>query len=167
MNETGSILFHPVRMRIVRTLAGLGSATAAALSEKMPDIPRTTLYRHIRLLYEEGYLDVVREEQKRGTLEREYAVTDGRSAGNRQRQDTAAFLLRLLGDFERYYGDNGADPEGDMLFASFNRLNLTDEEFEGFLREIFQVVEKYLSLPGGEKKHPRNISLISSPPSGE
>lgn len=71
-----SVLMHPVRLRLVQRLALLGTATVQELAAALPDIPRASLYRHLRTLTELGYLTVVEETRVRGTVERTYALTD-------------------------------------------------------------------------------------------
>lgn len=67
------ILLHPVRLRIVLTAAG-DEVTTADIAKRLPDVPQSTLYRHIAKLAGAGILDIVGERQARGAIERTYQV---------------------------------------------------------------------------------------------
>jgi len=51
MKDINEIMLNPVRMRIIQELAVKQSTTTTELCEKISDIPRTTLYRHIKILW--------------------------------------------------------------------------------------------------------------------
>ena len=69
MKTRSEMLLHPVRMRILQHLTKNGSATTGSIAKIMPDVPRTTLYRHLNLLQKEGYLKIAKEIKVRGTYE--------------------------------------------------------------------------------------------------
>ncbi|MFI6676621.1 hypothetical protein [Kribbella sp. NPDC050470] len=62
-------LLHPIRWRIAQRALGR-EVTTTALKQDLPDVPTTTLYRHVATLIDAGYLTVVRERKVRGTTER-------------------------------------------------------------------------------------------------
>ena len=64
------VVMNPVRQRIVQYLILHGEGTAASIKEELSDIPTASLYRHIRVLYDAGCIEVVRECRKRGTVEK-------------------------------------------------------------------------------------------------
>lgn len=167
MKNLENILLNPVRMRIVQHLSYLKSATVGKLVELMSDVPRTTLYRHINILYESGLLTVIKEEKVRGTYEREYALNfeklqEGLSQ-NPIQESVYKFIMKMLSDFEGYFKTQGADPIKDRLFLTENTLLLSDAEFEQFIEAIFTVVKKYMNLSVEQGRKTRLISIISSP----
>ena len=106
------VLLHPVRWRIVQRVLGR-ELTTTELKRDLPDIPTTTLYRHVAALIDAGYLTVVRERKVRGTTERTLTLdqtTVGRIDEREARamtpaQHRQAFLLlltRLAADFDRF-----------------------------------------------------------------
>lgn len=167
MKSFDDVLLNPVRMRIVQHLSYLKSATVGKLVELMNDVPRTTLYRHINVLYEWDLLKIVKEEKIRGTYEREYALNIGMlseaSENNPIEKSVYTFIMKLLADFDSYFKKQGADPIKDRLFLAENTLLLTDAEFEQFIEEIFAVTKRYMNLTAVQERKPRVISLISSP----
>ncbi|WP_180272651.1 helix-turn-helix domain-containing protein [Konateibacter massiliensis] len=70
MKDIIGIILNPVRVRIIQEVAAKQNITANELCDKMPDIPRTTLYRHINILLGSNIFSVVSERKVRGSLER-------------------------------------------------------------------------------------------------
>lgn len=164
MAKSKELLLNPVRMRIVQHLATAGSATVSDLAAHMQDVPRTTLYRHVNLLAQHGFLTVCGEEQKRGTTEREYALATA-TEGDAQdyQEDTRAVLLGLLAAFEAYFARPDADPVGQRYFLGVNTLLLDDTEFEALVEEIFGAIKARMDLPAAPGRRVRRLAVISAP----
>lgn len=64
------IIMNPVRQRIVQYLILHEEGTVSSIREELNDIPPASLYRHIKILYEAGGIEVVRERKVRGTVEK-------------------------------------------------------------------------------------------------
>jgi len=73
------LLWHPIRWRIVGAMRDQ-ARTAGELAVLLPEVPQTTLYRHLRVLAEAGVLRVVDERRIRGTVERRYVLDEGGAA---------------------------------------------------------------------------------------
>jgi hypothetical protein len=67
------LIIHPVRLRIIQTL-GMDRLTAAEISAALPDTPRSSMYRHLRLLLEGGMIQVVETRLVNGIQEKVYAM---------------------------------------------------------------------------------------------
>src|SRR5262245_29017944 len=114
------LLLHPVRIRIVHAFAGERALTTAELGERLPDVPKTTLYRHVGMLASAGLLEVVGEERVHGAVERTYRLNRARTRISPQdaaamslddhRHGFAAAVAALLADFNAYLDRPGADP---------------------------------------------------------
>jgi DNA-binding transcriptional ArsR family regulator len=129
--DTLELLLHPVRMRIVHALSGSTSGdrsggrtrTTAELCARLPDVPKTTVYRHVGLLAEGGVLEVAEEHRVRGAVERHYRLRRDRTAIGTDdaatmslddhRQGFAAAMAALLAEFNTYLARPGADPLAD------------------------------------------------------
>ena len=61
------LIMHPVRMRLLATLAHR-QLTPRQLSQLLPDIPQATLYHHLGILTRAELLRVVSERQIRGAV---------------------------------------------------------------------------------------------------
>ena len=62
------------RQRIMQVIMIKKEATSAEIGEELPDIPRASLYRHIKVLLDAEIIVVVKEESKRGSIEKTYAI---------------------------------------------------------------------------------------------
>lgn len=104
------LLMHPARFRILQALVGQNLSTRA-LDERLPDVPLSSLYRHLRVLMEAGFVDIVETRPARGVAEKVYglalaprlrpAEADALSASEHLQLFTT-FLLTLYRDFARY-----------------------------------------------------------------
>lgn len=156
---------HPIRTRIIQLVANQKSMTVSAIADAMDDIPRSTIYRHVKILSENNVLIIVKEEKIRGTYEREYAFNYElmNTQDNKADQAVFAFLLNVFFDFNEYFKTPNANPIQDQIFLSKNTLLLSDDEFEQFKVDIYEVIKKYLNFSSNNERKARNISIISSP----
>ena len=160
------LVMNPVRQRIIQTVVLKGTATTAQLQEALSDIPKASLYRHIKLLYEGGLLEVAKETKVRGTVMREYRVAQTPVSGGSTDEASAAVysgLMSLLNSFRRYFGDKENDPVQDMLFLSTSTLMLTDQEFEQLCMGMNRLISDVLANRPAEGRKPRRLTVISSP----
>jgi hypothetical protein len=152
--STADLILHPVRLRIVQAFLGGRHLTTGDLARELPDIPQAGLYRHVSRLAEGGVLEVVRERQARGAVERTYALrqenawvdADAFAALGRAGQSAAfaTFAASLMAAYDRYLAAGeeagGTDPVRDGVSYSMNALWLTEEEHLEFLRDIAKIV---------------------------
>src|SRR5215211_5552704 len=104
-------------------MAGGRARTTSDLCASLPDVPKTTVYRHVGLLAEAGLLEVVGERRVRGVVERRYrlrrerAVVDAAAAASMSLEDHrrgfAAAVAGLLAAFNAYLDGERADPTAD------------------------------------------------------
>ena len=176
-NSRADLILHPVRARIIVEVSGT-RITAKELSERMPEIPMTTLYRHINALTEGGILAVVEENQVRGTVERVYALdreaTDltPEELSQMTREDYeqlfTIFVTSLLGDFSRYL--DSREPENIDLVADglkFGKvkLHLSEAEFEALLVQVYGAIESVIGNESSLDRKPRIASITFIPTS--
>ena len=69
------LLLHPVRLRIVNAILDGREFTTAELGRTLTDLSSATVYRHLAELRSGGLVEVVKEEQTRGTVRRSYRLT--------------------------------------------------------------------------------------------
>jgi DNA-binding transcriptional ArsR family regulator len=138
------LILHPIRARIITEVSGR-QLTAKVLAETMPEIPRTTLYRHINALTKGGILVVVEENQVRGTVERVYAL-------NRESTDLSPEELSQM-------------PVADGLKFGKVQLHLTDSEFEALHTEVYDAIEAVVGNEPSADRKPRIASVSFLPKS--
>ena len=146
MKSKVNTIMHPVRMRLIQTLIKEKKLTVQQISEYMPDVPQATLYRHINKLLESEILEVLEENQIRGTIEKAYGLRkNGFDQIKKDLEESTkeehfnyffSFLLSLLGDFEEYLKKDTLDFKEDGLMYRTASLYLTDDEFKELITEI-------------------------------
>jgi DNA-binding transcriptional ArsR family regulator len=169
------LLFHPIRARIIVEISG-GRQTAKELREIMPNVPKTTLYRHIRILADNGVLEVVAEIPIRGTVERVYALNMAAADPTPEELDQMGredfeqaftlFAAGILGDFTRYLdskGDKKIDVVADGLKFGKAQLYLTELEYEVLLTKVYGALEEVLRNEPSQDRKRRIVSLAFVP----
>jgi len=73
--DTLDLLLHPVRLRIVHAMSGGRILTTSDLCTRLPDVPKTTVYRHVALLKDFRYLSL-QHGPREGTA-RVFVITPG------------------------------------------------------------------------------------------
>jgi DNA-binding transcriptional ArsR family regulator len=166
MTDINEVMLNPVRMRIIQELAAQPQMTTADLSEKINDVPRTTLYRHINVLLKHEILTVVSEKRIRGSVERTLALNvEEIKKHNRLEnasQNAFAFLMNRYARFHNYFSDENAEPGKDRVFLNNTILMLDDNEFDQFLIELRDLLIKYSNKNANGRKA-RDISILSTP----
>jgi DNA-binding transcriptional ArsR family regulator len=119
------LLLHPIRLRIVHAMSGGRIRTTSDLCVRLPDVPKTTVYRHVGLLADAGVLEVVDEQRVHGAVERHYRLRRERVAIDADaaatmslddhRHGFAAAMAVLLAEFNAYLDRDGADPLADSV----------------------------------------------------
>jgi len=167
MDDMSQVVLNPIRMRIIQHLATREKVTAGELGSLMPDIARTTLYRHVKKLVKANILTVVSENRIRGTVEKVYSLNSSTlSAENTTENATRnafSFLMQIYADFDRYFADAGANPGKDKIFLNKTVLMLSDQEYDQFFDELRKILVRYLGMEPTTESKPRNLSIISAP----
>jgi hypothetical protein len=155
--STADLLLHPVRLRIVQAFLGDRSLTTGELRDELPDVPSTSLYRHVARLVDAGVLSVVAERRVRGAVERTYVLRAAAARINpdeiakmtpeEHRQTFLAFVAGLIGDFDRYLARGDVDPLRDGVSFNLAGMWLTDGELLELGRELYAVLQPRLANP--------------------
>ena len=153
------LLLHPIRLRIVTAMTG-DLVTAKDLANALPDIPQTTLYRHINILVEGGLIEVVDEIPQRGTVERVLGFKTPPSltrddltglSKEEYRQTFTLILTTILQQAMNSLDNLPADQEIDLLGIGYQfsqmQLNLTQDEYSKLNNDILE-----LMLDAAQKK---------------
>ncbi len=167
------VLLHPIRWRIVQRVLGR-EVTTTDLKRDLPDVPATTLYRHVAALIDAGYLTVVRERKIRGTTERTLSLDqtkvgriDEREARamtpDQHRQAFLMMLTRLAADFDRVVESGDLYPRIHQLGYSQLALYLSSDDMAAFRSRFTELVEPYLAESPGKDRIV--LSMFSLPDS--
>ncbi|HZX08967.1 helix-turn-helix domain-containing protein, partial [Kribbella sp.] len=147
------LLLHPVRLRIVHALSGGRVRTTSDLCARLPDVPKTSVYRHVALLAEGGVLEVVDEQRVHGAVERHYQLRADRTRIGPEaaatmtlddhRRGFTATMAALLAEFNTYLDRPGADPLKDSVGYRQGILWLSDAELATLIEDIQQALTKH------------------------
>ncbi|WP_227982254.1 helix-turn-helix domain-containing protein [Nocardia spumae] len=171
-----NLLLHPVRLRIVHALSGGRLRSANELCARLPDVPRTSIYRQLGLLVDGGMLEIGDQQRVRGAVERYYRLrTDRRPIGpdagktmtpEAHRRGFAAAMAVLIAEFNAYLDRPGADPYADSVGYRQGTLWLTDDELAAMLAALGEIVAPLAENKPGPGRKPYLISPILFPSDG-
>lgn len=160
------VCMNSTRQRIIQVIMINKEATAAKIGEELPDIPRASLYRHIKILLDAEILVVVKEEFKRGSMEKTYAIAEKEPYENTIEEYNRLIqsaLMGLQGEFYRYFNGEKPDPKRDLLTVASAALVLSDEEMLEFITAYGQLIQKYMQNKPQENRKVRKITFVVSP----
>lgn len=154
------VSMKPNCQRILTTVYSRKILTTKELANILSDIPQATLYRYVRLLIEVGALEVVKEEQKRGGVERTIKLAKS-PEGTFDEVSTA--IMYLYNSFKKYFEKEDCNPEKDLLAVSGASLMLDDNEYLKLLTQINILIEDAINKEKKENQKQRNLYIISAP----
>jgi hypothetical protein len=167
------LLLHPVRMRIVHAMSGGRTRTTSELCARLPDVPKTSLYRQVALLAEGGVLEVADEQRVHGAVERHYRLRQDRTqvdmeAAKRMtledhRHAFAGAVAALLAEFNAYLDRDGADPAADQVGYRQGVLWLSGEELTEFVEEMLAALRARAGNEPAPGRRPHLLSAIFFP----
>ncbi|MEV6871788.1 helix-turn-helix domain-containing protein [Amycolatopsis sp. NPDC051128] len=144
------LLVHPVRLRIVHAMAGGRTRTTTELCERLPDVSKATVYRHVGVLAEGGILEVEGEQRVHGAVERRYrlrgdrAVVDAATAASVSKEDHrqvfATAMAALIAEFNAYLDREDADPAADLVGYRQHAVWLSRPELTEMIGELRKVI---------------------------
>ena len=172
MNETRDLLLHPIRLRIVQTVAG-APLTPLQLKQRLGDVPQATLYRHLKQLADGGLLEVVEERQVRGSVERTYGlVADAVALSDDDLESAttddhfryfATFVGTLLNDFAAYLDAGDPALGADRVGYRQVPLWLTDDEFDALIEKMRSAVDDHVANEPASGRRRRLLTTIVMP----
>lgn len=151
------LLGHPVRLRIVHAMRGQRTLTTGQLCERLSDVSRAMVYRHVDLLAAGGILEIAEERRVRGAVERHYRLRPDRASVD---PDTAASLspedhrrafaiamATLLAEFNAYLDRDNADPARDPIGYRQHGIWLNPDELNALIGDVRAAIVPRLANP--------------------
>ncbi len=147
--------------------------TTSDLCARLPDVPKTTVYRHVALLAGAGLLEVVDEQRVHGAVERHYrlrrdrAVIDADAAASMSLDDHrdgfAADMAALLAEFNAYLDRDGADPTADSVGYRQGIIWLSPTERAELIDAVRAVLASRATNQPAPDRNPHLLSMIFFP----
>jgi DNA-binding transcriptional ArsR family regulator len=157
---------NPIRQRILQVIIDLQEASSAMILEALSDVPRASMYRHIKVLLDAGVIEVSKEVSKRGSIEKYYKISSSsyvNGTNESMNKMIQIALLNLSSDFSKYLANPENDPVKDMLTVGSAVFLATDEEYEKFYSEYGKLLQKYIRNKPEAGRKTRKVTFISSP----
>ena len=159
-------------MKIVQTLIGKKELNVQQIQARLTEVPQATLYRHLNKLLEADIIQVVKENQIRGTVEKIYALNEHTQSTTEDYQKLSSdehlhlfltFMTHVLGQYEAYLQQDEIDLVKDGVSFRQAMVYLSDQEFQAFISELSQVYLKVIENEPTSERRARHISTIITP----
>ncbi|MFI7615703.1 helix-turn-helix domain-containing protein [Nonomuraea terrae] len=170
MSEIG--VLHPVRIRVIQIVA-LGPRTGTQLRQALPDVPYSSLYRHIRWLVDADVMRVTGERKVRGAVEHTYeldkdavqaALPDMPVSAADHGQAMTAFMTGLLAQVHSYLASAPEDPVADGLLYTLAPLWVNEEEVARIHTVMRELVESLRDNGPGPDRRQLMLGVVAIPP---
>ena len=171
--DTIELLLHPVRLRVVHAMTGNGTHTTSDLCARLPEIPKTTVYRHVGVLADAGVLEVVEERRVHGAVERHYRLRHERTlidadlaasmSLDDHRRGFAAAMAATVAEFNAYLDREDADPTADQVSYRQGMLWLSSEEITSMIEELRAVLAARAANEPTSDRRPYLMNAILFP----
>lgn len=167
--DTADLLLHPIRLRVVHALAGGRELTTGELCARMREVAKVTMYRHVALLAEAGFLEVAGEHRVRNVVERRYRLRrdrpsiDGDIAAamtlDEHRRGFAAAMAVLIAEFNAYLDRDGVNPTADSVSYRQGTIWLGPDELAKLMGDLLAALRPVL----GNQPTPGRAPYLLSP----
>lgn len=159
--EKATLMTHPIRARILAALMGR-QLTTQQIGRLLPDLPLSSIYRHVRLLADGGIIEPVEEVRVNGALTKVYAVRKGQTrveaadtAGASRAEHLSYFtsFVNTLAELHRAYLDQeGAHPGTDPVHGLMAPLHLSGDEYQEFMDALREFLAPWSAREPGEAR---------------
>lgn len=154
------LILHPVRFRILEALIG-ESLTTQEIADRLSDVPKSTIYRHLKLLLASEVIAIDESRPVRGVIERSYRLNQSIRLDVEEMADMTpeehveyfrTYAMTLVQGFSNFVQSAAVDGKIDMLSrrAGYSEAFVFATTAE--LDEAFTVLNN--TLMGLAKNHP-------------
>ncbi|MBP6470866.1 MAG: helix-turn-helix domain-containing protein [Chloroflexi bacterium] len=140
--KKADLILHPVRFRILQVLAG-ETLTTQELADQLPDVPKSSIYRHLKLLLAGEIIAVTEARLVNGIQEKTYQLAqplhlDADDVANltavEHMQYFTTYIMNVMRGFADYLETTEADTGGLDLLA--DRVGYSELFFYASLAEM-------------------------------
>ncbi|MFZ0545992.1 MAG: helix-turn-helix domain-containing protein [Candidatus Promineifilaceae bacterium] len=170
MISKAELIIHPIRLRIVRTLL-FGPQTTQELAEQLPDVPKSSLYRHLRLLLEGEMIGIAEARLVQGIQEKVYELVQMPHLSRQEFAELSAeehlryfttFMAILLQGFADYLA---ANPDFQSDLVGYNEIAVwaTPEDFDRFNQKLGAAILPLMRQEKGNGRHQYKLATVVYP----
>jgi DNA-binding transcriptional ArsR family regulator len=173
-NSKTKLILHPVRMKITQSLLNGKRLNVQQIAARLKDVPQATLYRHLNKLLEADVIEIVQENQIRGTVEKVYGLKEHSINSHEELLNLSkeqhlelflTFTTQLLSLYENYLNKGEVDLVRDGVSYRIANLHLTDEEFMELAKSMGSLLQKAMLNEPTPERRSRNIATVIIPES--
>jgi DNA-binding transcriptional ArsR family regulator len=171
-SEKADLIIHPIRLRILQLLSR-EPLTIRKLDQLMPDVAKSSLYRHIRKLLDAGFIEIAETHPVKGTPENTYRLLQtphitAEDVQQMSREDHlryfSSYVAGLVQSFKAYLDSQDTpDLVSDRVGFSEILFYASTDEFDALfipLRDQLSKISQQTPQPG---RRLRKLVLINHP----
>ena len=174
--KKAELIIHPVRLRLLREL-GSEALTTQEIADRLGDVPKSSVYRHLKLLLDGGMVEVADTRLVKGIQEKTYRIGQTAVLGPGDvalwtADDHVAYFttyaLTLLHDYAAYV--SGAEEKHgtiDMVAdrAGYREVNLhaTTQELDVAVGEMSAALMPLLKNEAGNGRRKYKLATVLHP----
>jgi predicted ArsR family transcriptional regulator len=171
-NQKADLIIHPARLQLLAALADK-PLTIQELAGMLPDVPKSSIYRHMRALIAGGFVEVHETRPVKGTLEKVFKISQAPHLTQEDFADLPVeehmryfilFLVSQIQEFARYLQSNPSHnfyEEGAGY--SVTVMNLSPEERIQMLTELQKTLLPFAKYPPNSERSPHKLAIITHP----
>ena len=168
------LIIHPVRLRILQSLSS-SALTTQQISDSLPDVPASSIYRHLKLLLDGGIVEVVDTRLVKGIQEKVYGLAvaphlsqadmAGLSKEDHLKYFTSyiATLLQGFADYLDSREEGQLDFEADAVGYTELIFFANEDELKMFGGEMNRAIQKVARNPEGNGRQQHKLAVITYP----
>lgn len=175
--KKADLIIHPLRLQIFQVLANQ-SLTTSEISQALPWIPQASLYRHLRMLLDNGMIEIQDTRVVRGVQEKVYRLAQPFHLNAQDVQGFSkeehlnfftVYAASLLQDFQNYLATSPPDLNYLADQAGFTETTFfaNDQEMEKFRSVLVQALNDLKRNQPESDRRLRKLAIISHPVSGK
>jgi len=167
-------LVNPVTNKLLVELHFKEQATTKELAKLCSDIPQATLYRYINRLLKDEMIEIVAENEVRGTIEKVYALkvdlvktTEeiyNSNDGEKLMHIVNTGIINILAEFKEYLAKGDCDFKNDGITFAVSSFYATDVEYLEIMKKIGSIIQDISKKEATPQRKLRGLNLIITPP---
>ncbi|MBK8906285.1 MAG: helix-turn-helix domain-containing protein [Anaerolineaceae bacterium] len=166
------LIIHPVRFQILRAI-GTETLTTQEIADRLPDTPKSSIYRHLKLLLEHDLIVLADTRLVNGIQEKTYRLDQPARLGPEEMNELSVddhirffttYALTLVQDFADYVTKNApVDMLADRTGYTEISFYANTAELDEFQVAINTAVMKLLANQPGNGRSRRKLAVVSQP----
>jgi DNA-binding transcriptional ArsR family regulator len=166
------LILHPARFQIMQALSGQ-ELTTQEIAGLVPSVPKSSIYRHLRILLEANLVEIATTQRVRGVEEKVYRLVQrpyvgpadmaGLSKEEHLRHFTA-YVTTLMQGFADYLEASGElDPLADRTGYTEAIIYVNTKELDTLGESLNEAIHPFLGNGPGKDRHKHKLALITHP----